>query len=380
MVLLTVNFSIPAKIPMYKFNEEDHEQRYIPEESFYRRYTFEYKARNVQPKPGLMTCICREPYNPNDTDPSSLIHFCPRPSCRRGYHHRCLMAKKSKESSSAAASKMTLTTKMPSFSIADRVAEHDTIKVQRSARKQAVPPKNRSILRMRKQDLDEEKQVIKAVLPTSPASEVIEDSLSPQPSSFTQSMSLTGRSLRLLECSPDADETVNLESLIPGALDDMDADERDASSGESGTDSSARPKKKPRGRSQRKVTTERKTNKSVSARTLRKERTSLTTILSTVPPDLLRVAIQPLVRGGAFRAGGVAGNIGMVTRARRLIYVALQMGGGPGSVPDDWEDVVFGDERTLIGCGLENAIVRIQDGKKEKTLTPFVCPSCKSAI
>ena len=365
---------------MYKFNEKDHEQRYIPEESFYRRYTFEYRARNMQPKPGLMTCVCQEPYNPNDTDPLSLIHFCPRPSCRRGYHHRCLMAKKSKESSSAAASKMTPTTKMPSFSIADRVAERDTIKVQRSARKHAVPPKNRAVgFRKKQQDLEEERQVMKVIFPTSdPANEVIEDSLSPQPSTPRQSIFLTDRSFRLLACSPDTDETVNLETLIPKASDDKDAEEQDASSGDSDTDSSARPKKKRRGPSQRKATT----RKSTSARTLHKERESLTTVLSTVPPDLIRVAIQPLVRGGAFRAGGVAGNIGMVTRARRLIYVALQMGGGPGSVPDDWEDLVFGDERTLVGCGLENAIVRIEDGgsKKEKTLPPFVCINCKSAI
>jgi len=294
------------------------------------------------------------------------------------------MAKKSKESSSAgAASKVTLTTKMPSFpNVSNRVAERDTIKVQRSARKQAVPPKNRFAFRLKQQqqDLHEEAQVIRVAFPSSPTRETNEDSLSP-PSTSTQSISLTDRSLRLLACSPDVDETVDLDALIPV---NMDADEPGDASGMSDTDS-ARPRKKQRGRSQRKGVTRRKTTKkSTSVHTLHKEENaaSLTTVLSTVPPDLLRVAIQPLVRGGAFRAGGVAGNIGMVTRARRLIYAALQMGGGPGSVPDnDWEDMVFGDDRTLIGCGLENAIVRIEgrDGK-EKTITPFVCLNCKSAI
>jgi len=269
---------------------------------------------------------------------------------------------------------VALTTKMPTF---DRVAGHETIKVQRSARKQIVPPKNRLDLRVKKkQDLGEEAQVVRVVFPTSPGRETFEDSLSP-PSTQTQSIALTERSLRLLACSPFTDQTVILDALIPEVLDDMDADRRDAS-GESDTDSS-RPRKKHRGPSQRKVT-QRKTKKSTSGHTPQKEQASLATILSKIPPDLLRVAIQPQVRGGAFRAGGVAGNIGMVTHARRLVYAALQMGGG--SVPEEWEDIVFGSDRTLIGCGLENALVRIEDksGKEVKTLPPFVCINCKSAI
>jgi len=108
-------------------------------------------------------------------------------------------------------------------------------------------------------------------------------------------------------------------------------------------------------------------------------------VLSTLPTNLVNIAIQPLVRGGAFPAGGVAGNIGMVTQSRRLVYAALQMGGGPESVPEDWQDKVFGDDRQVLGVGLENAIVDVKWdgsvlGKKDKMLPPFLCPNCRSAI
>ena len=42
----------------------------------------------------------------------------------------------------------------------------------------------------------------------------------------------------------------------------------------------------------------------------------------------------------------------MVTQSRRLVYAALQMGGGPESVPEDWQDKVFGDDRQVLGVGL----------------------------
>lgn len=75
----------------------------------------------------------------------------------------------------------------------------------------------------------------------------------------------------------------------------------------------------------------------------------------------------------------------MVTQARRLVYAALQMGGGKDSVSEDWEDKVFGDDRKLIGVGIENAVVVVEwegsvRGKKDRELPPFLCPNCKSAI
>jgi hypothetical protein len=109
----------------------------------------------------------------------------------------------------------------------------------------------------------------------------------------------------------------------------------------------------------------------------------LESVLATIPPDLITIATQPLVRGGAFIAEGVAGNIGMVTKARRLVHTALQMGGGEDAVPG-WEDTVFGEDREVINVGLKNAVVRVtfEEGlpKRDKGLPPFVCPNCKSAI
>ncbi|KAJ3504490.1 hypothetical protein NLJ89_g7907 [Agrocybe chaxingu] len=119
-----------------------------------------------------------------------------------------------------------------------------------------------------------------------------------------------------------------------------------------------------------------------------------------------------MVRGGAFDKGGVSGNVGIVTRARRLVYAYLSEAGGGtgGSDVEVWEEKVFGmsvDEKaqeraiawdkenaaqagpkgigvgiggrdSLDSVGLENAIVKI-DGSK-KPLPPFVCPKCKSAV
>ncbi|KAF8233026.1 hypothetical protein L208DRAFT_1396317 [Tricholoma matsutake] len=79
-----------AVLPVKKFIENDINQPFIDHDDFYQRYTFEYKARIIDPKPGTDTCACNTPYSPDDISPSELMHFCPRPSCRRFYHQRCL--------------------------------------------------------------------------------------------------------------------------------------------------------------------------------------------------------------------------------------------------------------------------------------------------
>jgi hypothetical protein len=60
------------------------------------------------------------------------------------------------------------------------------------------------------------------------------------------------------------------------------------------------------------------------------------------------------------------------------------MGGGENVVPD-WENTVFGEDREVVGVGLQNAVVRVTfkdkgRGKRDKGLPPFVCPTCRSAI
>jgi hypothetical protein len=70
-----------------------------------------------------------------------------------------------------------------------------------------------------------------------------------------------------------------------------------------------------------------------------------------------------MVRGAAFAAGGVAGNVGWVVRARRMVYEAL----GGVQVPEDWEAAII----------VDRAVVKFF-GKK---LTPgVVCPQCRGAI
>jgi hypothetical protein len=45
----------------------------------------------------IATCFCGELYDPADS--STLMHFCPRPSCRKAYHATCLAASSSASSS-----------------------------------------------------------------------------------------------------------------------------------------------------------------------------------------------------------------------------------------------------------------------------------------
>jgi len=162
------------------------------------------------------------------------------------------------------------------------------------------------------------------------------------------------RALRLLACSPDTDDEIDLQSLIPITVIHRDHD--------SDTEIEP-PKKKRRGRP--------KNIPSSPTETVLQQPRTLTQVLSTLPPDLLQVAQQPLVRGGAFAIGGVAGNIGAVTRARRIVYQLLE----GGEVPDDWEEMLFGEDGD---ANVGNAIVKLVGGKT--VIPPLICPKCKSAI
>lgn len=166
------------------------------------------------------------------------MHFCPRPSCRRAYHQKCLLAAKSKDPES-----------------------------------------------------------------------------------------LTTRPLRLLTSSPDSDETITLEDLI----------------------TSEPPKKKRRGRLAK---------KSPDPIDL-----SVDDLLEGMPSDLVSVAQQPIVRGAAFTAGGVSGNVQAVIRARKMVYAALS--GIP--VPDDWEESI----------DVDRAVVRVAG---RKSVPALICPECRGAI
>jgi hypothetical protein len=159
-----------------------------------------------------------------------------------------------------------------------------------------------------------------------------------------------------LACSPDTDDEVDLGSLIPITLDQKNV--------QSDSDTEIQPpKKKRRGRPLKKI-------RAPPTEAVLQQPRTLTEVLSSLPPDLLKVAQQPLVRGGAFPNGGVAGNIGAVTRARRIVYEILE----GGEVADDWEDVLFcGDKEGSV----DNAIVELTGGQM---VSPLICPKCTSAI
>ena len=157
------------------------------------------------------------------------------------------------------------------------------------------------------------------------------------------------RALRLLACSPDTNNEVDLESLIPISIVQGNAQLKP-------------PNKKRRGGRQPKNVPSSPTEVELQ------QPHTLTQVLSTLPPDLLNIAQQPMVRGGAFRFGGVAGNIGAVTRARRIVYEVLE----GGDMPDDWEAEVLGE-----GAEVKNAIVKLTG---ERTVAALICPVCNSAI
>ncbi|KIM41505.1 hypothetical protein M413DRAFT_445493 [Hebeloma cylindrosporum] len=345
--------SVDGKIKVIKYAEDDPEPAFIPRDTFYRRYTFEYKARNVQPKPPL--CLCNRPYNPTDRSAGSLMHFCPHPRCRRAYHARCLGS--SRESSAVKVG----------------VVNGDTAP-RKSARKHASPVKK-------------VKSKVKAETEKTTAG-------------------LTPRALRLLACSPDADEDVDLAGLILQGGEDHEGNaerkEQKKSVEDAGTTGDEDeldtirlepPRKRQRQTRNQPRSTSSQPSSSTAAET--NPAPTLDKLLSAAPPKLLSIATQPLVRGGAFWEGGVSGNLGIVTRARRLVYAYLKAGGDDG-ILDGWEEVVFGvvqgeegkdeanDENGTRkgekddegdGVKIKNAIVRVDGG-----LQPFLCPVCSSAI
>ncbi|KAF9563811.1 hypothetical protein CPC08DRAFT_705723 [Agrocybe pediades] len=274
-------------LSMHEFVENDPEQPYIPREAFYFRYTLDRKRRTTKPKPGSCGCTCVQPYNPNDTDPSHIMHFCPRPGCRRAFHQACLLK-------------------------AGPVVDQTTTNSASGSR-----PKRKV----------SQKSSDDAPLPND-------------------------RALRLLACSPDTDDEVDLLSLIPLSVQVVSPNTPES-----------RPSKKRRGKESAIPPPPVSTRSQDSSR--------LTKALSAIPADLLKIAQQPIVRGGAFVLGGVAGNVSFVTRARRLTYHILQ----GNDVPADWKDQIFPRES---GCDIANALVKIPGSRK--ALPAVVCPFCQSAI
>ncbi|KAJ7241992.1 hypothetical protein C8J57DRAFT_1368029 [Mycena rebaudengoi] len=222
-----------------EYDEVALDQVHINSDEFYCRYHLDTSTKTVEPTPGADTCVCSQPYNPADTSPDHLMHFCARSSCRKYFHTDCL-----------------------GTSLFDSPADND------------------------------------------------------QPE------------LRLLLSHPDTDEKIVCD---------------DASMSEP-------PKKKRRG-----------------AKRQQPQISNVTRArLASLPPALVRAAAQPIVKGAAFPAGGISGNIAAVVAARRLVHVALDRG-----LPDGWEETV----------DLDAAVVKLSVKGPAKAKVPLlVCPGCGDMI
>jgi len=226
---------------------------------------------------------------------------------------------------------------------------------------------------MEKEELTSEKKQNKSILP--------KNDNKPQ----EQQDQRKSRALRLLACSPDTDDEINLESLISHSVAHRAVTSEDYGSV---PDTEGKQPRKKRRRTRSSLTSSAlpalrydpasapllRTRTRTRTKQQDSAKPSLSTILSKIPPQLLQVAQQPLVRGAAFTLGGVSGNIGFVTRARRLVYQILE---GTADLTDKWEDQVF-PSSTEYNHGVQNAIVKIPGSKQ--ALPPVICPHCRSAI
>ncbi|KAJ7216427.1 hypothetical protein GGX14DRAFT_518118 [Mycena pura] len=101
-------FTFNDIVRMVDFLEDDPQQAPILRDAFFCRYFFDaypsalavhqytlcdvHGASNARKTLEMSTCIiCDEPYNPDDSDPDRVMHWCPRLQCCRGYHRGCLI-------------------------------------------------------------------------------------------------------------------------------------------------------------------------------------------------------------------------------------------------------------------------------------------------
>ncbi|KAJ7121024.1 hypothetical protein C8R44DRAFT_171390 [Mycena epipterygia] len=111
-------------------------------------------------------------------------------------------------------------------------------------------------------------------------------------------------------------------------------------------------------------------------------------LLDALPPALVNAAAQPIVKGAAFAAGGVVGNIPVVLTARRLVFAALRDGRGvadgwQAQMPDGWEVLV----EIKLGGETGNTSRRVSLGKgkgkakaKDDMVLALECPKCGGPI
>ncbi|GLB39938.1 hypothetical protein LshimejAT787_0704480 [Lyophyllum shimeji] len=268
-----------AVTPMKKLNDSDIEQPHIPRGVFYTRYTFEYRARNIQPKPGLTTCLCLRPYAPDDPAPLSLMHFCPRPACRRWFHARCLLRA--------------------------GLGSEDPDPARRRRLLLASPDVEGVVEGLGEGGGEEEAEGVNRRCGWREGT----------------GMGARGGGGVTVEVQGGLDAVVvvgvgvGVGTRGRRSFEDEDPEEDEEEAVEPDSDADA---------------------ESDDMR------------LAALPRHLVHIAEQPIVRGAAFPAGGVAGNVAAVVRARRMVYAALR----GEEVPAGWEEE--------LGVGVEEAVVEVE--------------------
>ncbi|KAJ7768681.1 hypothetical protein DFH07DRAFT_1007990 [Mycena maculata] len=251
-----------GRVSVKHYDERALDPAPIPDDGYFYRYTLNVTDNSISPTP-TATCSCGTPYSPSDADPTTLMHFCPRPSCRRYYHSRCITTK-------------------------------------------GAPPAA---------DAD--------------------------------------RDRGFLLCDPDTGRCLELDDVLGSASDP--------------------PKKK------------RRTSRAATPHPMPTVGPAASTLFAALPPALLDAAAQPIVRGGAFAAGGVAGNVSAVLAARRLVFDALSGGasadGWEAHMPDRWEALVA---VSVSEGGSKNTKSKQNSPSKAKAKAGEVlalqCPECGGPI
>lgn len=85
-----------------------------------------------------------------------------------------------------------------------------------------------------------------------------------------------------------------------------------------------------------------------------------------VPQELLEIARQPVIRG---RGMGVVGNVCSVTRARKLIRVAIQDG-----------EQILNDWKSSLGVVYSMADLKAASAPQAKKVLAYACPKCGEPI
>jgi hypothetical protein len=95
-----------ALLPIVDFLEDDPDQAPILSNQFFCRYFFntneanfsiiQYISSDAEMDPSSPSrrnecSCCGEPYSPEELDPRQVMHWCPRPHCRRAHHRTCLI-------------------------------------------------------------------------------------------------------------------------------------------------------------------------------------------------------------------------------------------------------------------------------------------------